>query len=93
MELDAVPFRLESGAELKELTIAYQAYGTLNADRSNVVLICHALTMDQHAANPHPITGKPGWWDSLIGPGKVVDTNRYYVLCPNVLGSCMGTTG
>ena len=85
--------KLDSGAELAPLRIAYQTYGALNADRSNVVLVCHALTGDQHAANPHPVTGKPGWWQGMIGPGKPIDTDRYFVLCPNVVGGCMGTTG
>jgi homoserine O-acetyltransferase len=68
-------------------------YGTLNAARSNVVLICHALTMDQFVASRHPVTGKPGWWDVIVGPGKPIDTNRFFVLCANVVGGCMGTTG
>ncbi len=93
MRLGAVPFRLVSGAELPEVTVAYQTYGALNADKSNAVLVCHALTGDQHVANPHPITGKEGWWESAVGPGKIVDTNRFYVICANVLGGCLGTTG
>ncbi|MGE0665004.1 MAG: homoserine O-acetyltransferase [Sphingomonadales bacterium] len=93
MTLNAVPFRLVSGAELPEVTVAYQAYGALNADKSNAVLICHALTLDQHVANPHPITGKEGWWESAVGPGKIIDTNRFFVICANVLGGCLGTTG
>jgi homoserine O-acetyltransferase len=93
LRLDAVPFRLVSGAELPEVTVAYQTYGALNADKSNAVLVCHALTGDQHVANPHPITGKEGWWESAVGPGKIVDTNRFYVICANVLGGCLGTTG
>ncbi len=87
------PIRLDNGTLLDNISVAYQAYGTLNIDKSNVVLLCHALSMDQHAANPHPITGKPGWWNFMIGPGKVIDTDRFYVVCPNVLGSCMGSTG
>ncbi|MEN3975002.1 homoserine O-acetyltransferase [Emcibacter sp. SYSU 3D8] len=93
LRLEAVPFRLVSGTELPEVTVAYQAYGTLNADKSNAVLVCHALTGDQHVANPHPITGKEGWWASAVGPGKIIDTNRFYVICANVLGGCLGTTG
>jgi homoserine O-acetyltransferase len=88
-----VPFRLENGAVLDEVEVAWQDYGTLNADKSNAILLCHALTMDQYAANTHPVTGKAGWWDNMIGPGKVIDTDRYYVLCLNVLGSCLGSTG
>ncbi len=93
LRLDAVPFRLVSGAELPEVTVAYQTYGALNAAKSNAVLICHALTLDQHVANPHPITGKDGWWESAVGPGRIIDTNRFFVICANVLGGCLGTTG
>jgi homoserine O-acetyltransferase len=85
--------RLDSGVELGPFTIAYQTYGTLNAARSNAILVCHALTGDQYAAEPHPITRKPGWWATLIGPGKVLDTERYFIICVNVLGGCMGTSG
>jgi len=91
--LQAVPFRLANGAELAEVNVGWQAYGALNEDRSNVILLCHALTGDQYAAAPHPITGKPGWWDDLVGSGKIFDTDRFYVICLNVLGSCLGTTG
>jgi homoserine O-acetyltransferase/O-succinyltransferase len=87
------PLRLDAGVELSPFQVAYQTYGTLNAERSNAVLICHALTGDQHVCNHHPVTGKPGWWESMIGPGRPVDTERYFVICPNVLGACMGTTG
>ena len=87
------PLTLDSGAVLSPFQIAYQAYGTLNAARSNAILICHALTGDQHVASVNPVTGKPGWWDNLIGPGKIVDTNRFFVVCSNVLAGCMGTTG
>ncbi len=72
--------------------IAYQTAGTLNAAGTNAVLICHALTGDQYFAHPHPVTGKPGWWETLVGPGKPVDTDRYFVVCSNVIGSCMGST-
>jgi homoserine O-acetyltransferase len=85
--------RLDSGASLGPVTIAYSTYGKLNADKSNAILICHALTGDQYVAEPHPITGKPGWWDILVGPGRVLDTSRYFLICANVLGGCMGTTG
>ncbi len=87
------PLPLDSGQALPSVTIAYQSYGTLNADRSNAVLVCHALTGDQYVASDHPATGKPGWWARMVGPGKPVDTDRYFVLCANVLGSCMGTSG
>ncbi|NBC36685.1 homoserine O-acetyltransferase [Novosphingobium sp. FSY-8] len=87
------PLPLDGGQSLANLRIAYETYGTLNAARDNAILVCHATTGDQHLASPHPITGKPGWWDKMVGPGKPIDTDRFYVLCPNVLGSCMGTTG
>ena len=87
------PLPLDCGAQLAPFSIAYQTYGELNAAKSNLVLVCHALTGDQHVANIHPVTGKPGWWDTMVGPGKPIDTNRYFVLCPNVIGGCMGSTG
>ena len=87
------PLALESGATLSPLHIAYQTYGTLNADRSNAILVCHALTGDQHVANVHPVTGKSGWWTTMVGPGKPIDTDRFFVICSNVVGGCMGTTG
>ncbi|HEY7971500.1 MAG: homoserine O-acetyltransferase [Xanthobacteraceae bacterium] len=87
------PLKLDAGVELSPFQIAYQTYGTLNAARSNAVLICHALTGDQHVANVHPVTGKPGWWETMVGPGKPIDTDRYFAICPNVVGACMGTTG
>jgi homoserine O-acetyltransferase/O-succinyltransferase len=87
------PLRLDCGQELGPVSIAYQTYGELNRDRSNAILICHALTGDQHVANTHPVTGKPGWWETMVGPGKPIDTNRFFVICPNILGGCMGSTG
>jgi homoserine O-acetyltransferase len=87
------PLRLDAGVDLSPFQIAYQTYGTLNAQRSNAVLVTHALTGDQHVANVHPVTGKSGWWETLVGPGKPIDTERYFVICPNVVGACMGTTG
>jgi homoserine O-acetyltransferase len=87
------PLVLDSGKRLSPLTIAYMTYGTLNAARSNAVLVCHALSGDQFVASTHPVTGKPGWWDYAVGPGKPIDTNRFYVICANVVGGCMGTTG
>ena len=84
---------LDSGRTLPDLQIAYQTYGTLDANRANAILVCHALTGDQHVANVHPVTGKPGWWQLMVGPGKPIDTDRYFVICANVIGSCMGTTG
>jgi len=87
------PLALESGDSLGPWSIAYQAYGALNADKSNAILLCHALTGDQHVANTNPITGKSGWWETMVGPGKPYDTERFFILCANVLGSCLGTTG
>ncbi|PQV41820.1 homoserine O-acetyltransferase MetX [Methanohalophilus euhalobius] len=86
-------FRLVNGDELAGVSIAYETYGKLNSDKSNVILICHALTGDAHAAGWHEGDKKPGWWDIVIGPGKAFDTNKYFVICSNVLGGCKGTTG
>jgi homoserine O-acetyltransferase len=88
------PFALESGAVLSPVTLAYETYGRLNADRSNAILICHALSGGAHAAGYlSPDDSQPGWWDDCIGPGKAFDTDRYFVLCSNVLGSCYGSSG
>ncbi len=87
------PLKLESGQLIAPLSIAYQTYGTLNADKSNAILICHALTGDQYVADVHPVTRKPGWWEKLVGPGKPVDTDHFFVICSNILGGCMGSTG
>jgi len=87
------PLKLESGAEISNFPIAYQTYGRLNANKSNVILACHGLTGDQYAASPHPVTGKEGWWESLIGFGKAIDTDRFFVITSNVIGGCMGSFG
>jgi len=87
------PLVLDSGAALAPVEIAYETYGELDADRSNAVLVCHALTLDQYVASEHPRTGKPGWWTRLVGAGKPVDPTRHFVVCANVLGSCMGSSG
>ena len=87
------PLALECQQQLAPFSVAYQTYGTLNSDKSNAILICHALTGDQYVANTHPLTGKPGWWETLVGPGKPVDTEKFFVICPNILGGCMGSTG
>ena len=84
---------LDGGGALSPVEIAYETHGRLDADAGNAVLICHALTMDQHVASPHPRTGKPGWWLTMVGPGKPIDTDRFLVICANVLGSCMGSSG
>ena len=87
------PLPLDGGATLDGVTIAYETYGELAPDGRNAILIPHALTGDQHVASPHPITGKPGWWNRMVGPGKPIDTNRFFVVCANVIGGCMGSTG
>jgi homoserine O-acetyltransferase len=87
------PLRLDSGAQLENLEIAYRTWGELNADGTNAILICHALTGDQHVAGAHPVSGKPGWWTRLVGPGKPIDPAKHFVICSNVVGGCMGSTG
>jgi homoserine O-acetyltransferase/O-succinyltransferase len=87
------PVQLDSGSGFAPIEFAYETYGTLNADKSNAILICHALTGDQYVASQHPVTGKPGWWTRLIGDGKPVDPARHCIICINVLGSCMGSSG
>jgi homoserine O-acetyltransferase/O-succinyltransferase len=91
---DDEPLALETGGELSPVTVAYETFGELDRARSNAVLVLHALTADSHVAGP-PGDGhaETGWWDPLVGPGKAVDTDRYFVVCPNVLGGCQGTTG
>ncbi|MCC6536238.1 MAG: homoserine O-acetyltransferase [Bryobacterales bacterium] len=84
---------LDCGVSLAPVDVAYQTYGTLNAERSNAILITHAFSGDSHAAGIDPESGKPGWWDDMIGPGKGFDTDRFFVICSNVLGGCRGTTG
>jgi len=87
-------FSLEGGGELAKVDVAYEVWGALNGDRSNAILVLHALSGDSHAAGPAgPGHALVGWWDGLIGPGAAIDTNRYFVVCPNVLGGCQGTTG
>jgi homoserine O-acetyltransferase len=90
---EAEPLRLESGATLGPVTVAYTTQGRLNADKSNAILICHALTGDQFVCGNHPLTGRPGWWETMVGPGRPLDTERYFLICPNILGGCMGSTG
>ena len=87
------PLPLDCGTKLAPVTIAYQTYGSLNAEKSNAILICHALTGDHYVADTHPVTGKPGWWQDLVGPGRIFDTDRYFLICSNVLGGSKGTTG
>lgn len=88
-----VPLQLDSGAEISDFPLAYRTYGTLNEDKSNAILICHGLTADQYMLDTHPVTGKPGWWEHVAGEGKPLDTNKYFLIVPNVLGGCMGSFG
>lgn len=90
---DDRPFRLDCGAEVTNIPIAYQTYGTLNAEKSNAILVCHGLTGDQYVQGPHPVTGKPGWWEEVVGPGLIIDTERFFVIGTNVIGGCMGSFG
>lgn len=89
----AHPLRMRSGATLENVEVAYETYGTLNQERSNAIYICHALTGDAHAAGHHEGEDRPGWWDNMIGPGKPIDTDRWFVVASNILGGCRGTTG
>jgi len=89
----AGPLKLDGRASLAPVDFAYESYGQLNADKSNAILICHALTLDQHVASAHPVTGKPGWWTRMVGEGKPVDPAHHFVICINVLGGCMGSSG
>ena len=88
-----VSLRLESGGRIDRLEVAYKTYGVLNADASNAILICHALTGDQYVASTHPVTGKPGWWGAMVGAGLPLDPARHFIICANVMGGCMGSTG
>jgi homoserine O-acetyltransferase len=87
------PLRLDSGGRIEGLQIALATYGRLNTERSNAILICHALSLDQHVASDHPVTGRRAWWRTLVGPGLPLDTERYFIICSNVVGGCMGSTG
>tara|TARA_A100001015_G_scaffold320059_1_gene445087 strand:+ start:3010 stop:4158 length:1149 start_codon:yes stop_codon:yes gene_type:complete len=87
------PLQLRNKEEISNFPMAYQAYGQLNEKKDNAILICHALTGDQYVASKNPITGKPGWWDYMVGEGKTIDTNKYFVICPNVIGGCLGSFG
>jgi homoserine O-acetyltransferase len=87
------PLRLDCEQLLAPFRIAYMTYGELNAARSNAILVCHALTGDQYVASEHPVSKKQGWWATMVGPGKPIDTDRFFVICANILGGCMGSTG
>ena len=88
-----INFKLESGDKLKNFKIAYKTFGRLNNDKSNSILICHALTGDQYVTGNNPITGREGWWSRMVGPNKPIDTNKFFVICSNVIGGCSGSTG
>lgn len=90
---DDKPLCLDCGKEISNFPVAYQSYGTLNEDKSNAILVFHGLTGDQYLAGKHPVTGKDGWWEHLVGSGKLLDTDRYFVICANVLGGCLGSYG
>jgi homoserine O-acetyltransferase len=87
------PLLLDSGGRIDRLEIAYRTFGALNAERNNAILICHALTLDQHVAGVHPVSGKSGWWSRLVGPGLPIDPEKHFIICSNVVGGCMGSTG
>src|ERR1700749_458194 len=87
------PLKLDCGRSLAPWTGAYMTYGTLNADRSNAVLICHALSLDQFVIGTNPVTGKPGWGTTMVGPGNPIDTDRFFVICANVIRGCLGSSG
>ena len=91
--IEKKPLLLENGTSIDELTVAYESYGKLNKNKSNAIIVCHALSGDQFLASKNPITNKDGWWDRMVGPGKPIDTDRYFVICANVLGGCIGSTG
>ena len=84
---------LESGKRLKNTQIAYETYGKLNKEKSNAIMVCHALSGDAHVAGWYEGDKKPGWWDIIIGPGKCLDTDKYFIICSNVIGGCKGSTG
>jgi len=87
------PLRLDCGVELRDFPVAYQCYGTLDETKSNAIVVCHALTGDQYVAETHPVTGKAGWWETMVGPGKPLDTDCYCIISANILGGCMGSAG
>ena len=91
--LKGVGLQLDCGVVLDDVTLAFSTYGTLNADKTNAILICHALTGDQHPFGHNPLTGKAGWWDAIIGSGKPVDPDDYFIICSNVIGGCAGSSG
>ena len=88
-----INLKLESGDIIDSFKLAFKTYGKLNADKTNAILVCHALTGDQYVTGNNPITGREGWWSRMVGPNKPIDTNKFFVICSNVLGGCAGSTG
>ena len=86
-------FRLDSGYEFPDFKIAFKTFGKLNSKKTNAILVCHALTGDQYVSGINPVTNKEGWWSRMVGPGKPIDTNKFFVICSNVLGGCSGSSG
>jgi len=93
VEFTNANFKLVSGSVLEGFKIAFKTFGALNKSKSNAILICHALTGDQYVSGHNPITGRDGWWSRMVGPDKPIDTNKFFVICSNVLGGCSGSTG
>mgnify|MGYP001306512972 FL=1 len=87
------PLKLDCGKTIKDFPLAYETYGELNQNKDNAILVFHALTGDQFVAGINPVTKKDGWWVTAVGPGKAIDTNKYFVICANVIGGCMGSLG
>ena len=87
------PLKLDCGVTITDYPLAYETYGNLNQDRDNAIMVFHALTGDQFASGKNPITNKDGWWSYVIGPNKALDTNKYFIICANVIGGCMGSYG
>ena len=87
------PLKLDCGQTIKDFPLAYETYGKLNENKNNAILIFHALTGDQFVTGTNPITNKDGWWITAVGPGKAIDTDKYFVICANVIGGCMGSLG
>ena len=87
------PLKLDCGKTIKDFPIAYETYGSLNSKKDNAILVFHALTGDQYVSGTNPVTKKDGWWSYAVGPDKAIDTNKYFVICSNVIGGCMGSYG
>ena len=86
-------FKLDSGDSINDIKIAFKTFGELNTKKDNAILVCHALTGDQYVSGMNPVTGREGWWSRMVGPNKPIDTNKFFVICSNVLGGCSGSTG